>query len=229
VGRANPLKALIVLAAAAALAVFFLSGASRHLTLENFQLHRQSLVAWYETDRARAIALYMGAYVAAAGLSLPVAPLLTVSGAAIFGFWTTLVTVSFASTIGATVAFLLARYLFGEAVRARYGARLERIYEGVRREGAFYLFTLRMIPAVPFFLINIAMALTPIRAWTFYWVSQLGMLAGTAAYVNAGSQVSELRTLSGILSPGVLLSFAILGVLPLAAKRGLASLRKLRK
>ncbi|UWN50747.1 TVP38/TMEM64 family inner membrane protein YdjZ [Alcanivorax sp. ALC70] len=129
---------------------------------------------------------------------------MTLAAGALFGFWVALLLVSFASSMGATLAFLAARFLFKDAVQERFGERLKKINAGVEKDGAFYLFTLRLIPAFPFFVINLVMALTPLKTWTFYWVSQVGMLAGTAVYVNAGTQLGELERLSGLLSPGLL-------------------------
>ena len=131
-----------------------------------------------------------------------------------FGLWQGLLIVSFASTIGATLAFLASRFVLRDWVEARFGQRLADINAGVNREGAFYLFSLRLIPVVPFFLINLLMGLTRMKVWTYYWVSQLGMLAGTAVYVNAGTQLAQLDSLQGILSPTILGSFVLLGVFP---------------
>ena len=144
---------------------------------------------------------------------------MTLIAGAIFGLSVGLVLVSFASTIGASIAFVLARYLFRDLVQRRFESALKPINEGVEKEGAFYLFALRLVPAVPFFAINVGMGLTPIRLWTFYWVSQLGMLAGTAVYVNAGQQLGQLESLSGIVSPMLIGSFVLLGLFPLIAKK----------
>jgi uncharacterized membrane protein YdjX (TVP38/TMEM64 family) len=152
-------------------------------------------------------ALAFGLYVLVVALSLPFAVWLTLGIGALFGFWAGLVIVSFASTIGATLAFLAARYLLRDWVQARFGDRLAGINRGLERDGPFYLFTLRLIPVVPFFAVNLLMGLTPIRARTFYWVSQLGMLAGTAVFVNAGTQLAQIDSLSGILSPALLAVF----------------------
>ena len=136
--------------------------------------------------------------------------------------------VSFASTIGATLAFLLARYLLRDAVQRRFEKQLGPINEGVRKDGAFYLFALRLVPAFPFFAINLAMGLTPLRVWTFFWVSQVGMLAGTVVFVNAGQQLGQLETLAGILSPTLILSFALLGLFPLIAKKAVDYVKQRR-
>ncbi|MBS0336588.1 MAG: FAD-dependent oxidoreductase, partial [Proteobacteria bacterium] len=164
---------------------------------------------------------FFATYVAVTGLSLPGAVIMTLAAGAIFGLvWGTLI-VSFASSLGATLAFLAARFLLRDWVQARFGRQLAPVNEGVAKDGAQYLFTLRLIPAVPFFVINLAMGLTPLRTWTFYWVSQAGMLAGTLVYVNAGTQLAQLQSLSGILSPGLVGAFVLLGVFPLIAGKAL--------
>lgn len=161
-------------------------------------------------------------YVVLTGLSVPGAALLTLVGGALFGLVEGLLIVSFASATGATLAFLMARFVLRDWVQEHFGRRLTALNRGVEKDGAFYLFALRLVPAFPFFVINLAMALTPMRARTFYWVSQLGMLAGTVVYVNAGTQLGQLQSLAGIVSPGVIGSFVLLGVFPLIARRGLA-------
>lgn len=195
------------------------SDLQRYLTLE-FLKTQQAVIESYRSEHPGfAVALYMLIYIAVTGLSLPGATILTLAGGGLFGLGSGLLIVSFASTIGATLAFLAARFLFRDAVKTRFGARLAVIDEGVQRDGPFYLFTLRLVPLFPFFMINLAMGLTGIRTWIFYWVSQIGMLGGTAVYVNAGTQLAQLDTLSGILSPIMLGSFALLGLFPLSAKK----------
>jgi uncharacterized membrane protein YdjX (TVP38/TMEM64 family) len=215
----------LVLALAAA---FFGFGLNRYLTLDFLKQSREALGAAYAAAPARFLAGYFVLYVLVAALSLPGATVLTLGGGALFGFWTTLVVVSFASTIGATAACALARTLFREAIAKRLTGKLKAIDEGIRREGAFYLFTLRLIPLFPFFVVNAAMGLTAMPLRTFYAVSQLGMLPGTAVYVNAGAQLGRLTSLSGIVSPELLVSFALLGLFPLAAKRVVALVRTRR-
>lgn len=170
--------------------------------------------------------IYLLGYVLVTALSLPGAVLMTLAGGALFGFGWGLLLISFASTLGATLAFLTARFLFADWVEQRFGRRLETLNRGIEKEGAFYLFTLRLVPIVPFFLINLGMGLTRIRVWTFYWVSQVGMLAGTAVYVNAGTQLAQLDSLQGIVSPSLLLSFALLGVFPLIANKLITVLKQ---
>ncbi len=158
-------------------------------------------------------------YVAVTGLSLPGAAIMTLAAGAIFGLLWGTVIVSFASTLGATLAFLVSRFVLRDMVQAKFGDKLKAINAGIEKDGAFYLFTLRLVPAFPFFVINLAMGLTPIRTGTFYWVSQVGMLAGTIVYVNAGTQIARIETLAGILSPTLIASFTLLGIFPLLAKK----------
>ncbi|MGW8312974.1 MAG: FAD-dependent oxidoreductase, partial [Desulfuromonadales bacterium] len=163
--------------------------------------------------------IYFVIYVVVTALSLPGATVMTLAGGALLGFWTALVTVSFASTIGATLAFLASRFLLRDWVQAKFGDKLKAVNQGIRREGSFYLFTLRLVPLFPFFVINLVMGLTPMRTLVYYGVSQLGMLPGTAVYVNAGTQLGQIESAAGILSPGLLVSFVLLGIFPLLAKR----------
>ncbi len=173
-------------------------------------------------------AAFFAVYVAVTALSLPLAVWMTLAAGALFGFWWGLVLVSFASTIGATLAFLAARFLLRDWVRARMGPRADTIDRGLRRDGPFYLFTLRLIPMVPFFAVNLLMGLTPMPALTFFAVSQAGMLAGTAVYINAGTQLAALDSLGGILSLPLLLSFALLGLFPWIARMFLSLLKRRR-
>lgn len=196
--------------------------------LDMLRGHVVDLQAW-RMERPLLIAvLFFAAYVAVTALSLPLAAWMTLAAGALFGFGTGLLIVSFASTIGATLAFLAARYLLRDWVHERFGSRLDAVDAGIERDGPFYLFTLRLIPVVPFFAINLLMGLTPIRAWIFYVVSQVGMLAGTAVYVNAGTQLAQLDSLSGIVSVPILLSFALLGIFPWIAKFALGLVKRRR-
>jgi pyruvate/2-oxoglutarate dehydrogenase complex dihydrolipoamide dehydrogenase (E3) component/uncharacterized membrane protein YdjX (TVP38/TMEM64 family) len=191
----------------------------RFLTLASIKASQAELESWRQTQPLISSAVFFAVYVAVTALSLPGAAVMTLAAGALFGIgWGTLI-VSFASTIGATLAFLASRWLLGGWVQVRFGDRLAAINAGIAKEGGFYLFTLRLVPAVPFFVINLAMGLTPIRTRTFYWVSQLGMLAGTLVYVNAGTQLARIDSLSGIVSPGLLGSLALLGLLPLATRK----------
>lgn len=218
---------LVLLAGVAMLiALFFYFGLQSYLNLEFLQSQRSLAVGLYEASPLRVAMLFMALYIAVTGLSLPGAAILTLAAGAVFGLAAGVVVVSFASTIGATLAFLLARYLFREPVQKRFEKVLAPVNRGVEREGAFYLFALRVLPAFPFFAINLAMGLTPIRVWTFYWVSQVGMLAGTVVYVNAGKELGRLESLAGILSPALILSFILLGIFPLLAKKALEYIRR---
>jgi uncharacterized membrane protein YdjX (TVP38/TMEM64 family) len=198
---------------------FFAFDIQRFFTLETLKTQQDSIVGFKTAHPFLASALYGILYVAVTGLSLPGATVMTLAGGAVFGLLWGTVLVSFASSMGATLAFLAARFLFRDAVKARFGERLKAIDEGVARDGWLYLFTLRLVPVFPFFVINLAMGLTAINTRTFYWVSQVGMLAGTIVYVNTGTQLAKLESLSGILSPGLLLSFALLGIFPLLARK----------
>ncbi len=207
----------------AAIAAFFVFDLKQYLTLEFFRASRAAIDAHYAAHPLATIAIYFCFYVAVAALSLPGAAIMTVACGAIFGLAVGTIVVSFASSIGATLAFLAARFLLRDWVQSRFGERLAAINEGVAREGAFYLFALRLVPLFPFWLVNLAMALTPIRAPTFYWVSQLGMLPGTIVFVYAGAELGEFR-----LSVGLVFAFALLGIFPLAAKRALAAIASRR-
>lgn len=222
-----PRLALLILILAL-LAAFWAFGLDRYLSLGTLQASRAALLAYTGRHPWLAPLQYLGLYVAVTGLSLPGAAVLTLAGGALFGFLEGTLLVSFASSIGALLAFGLARALLRDSVRQRFGAKLAAIEQGFVREGPFYLFALRLVPLFPFFLVNLVTGLLPMRAWTFYWVSQLGMLPGTLAYVNAGTQLARLSSMRDILAPGVLLSFVALGILPLLARKVLAGLRQRR-
>ena len=221
-------KLLLLFAIAAAVGLFFALDLGHYLSLDWLKAQQAAIAAYRADHPLAAVAAYFALYVAVTALSLPGAALMTLAGGAVFGLlWGTLI-VSFASSIGATLAFLASRFLLRDWVMARFGRRLEAIDAGVRKEGAFYLFTLRLVPVFPFFLVNLLLGLTAMKARAFYWVSQLGMLAGTAVYVNAGTQLARIDSLAGIVSPGLLLSFALLGVFPLIANRIVESVRARR-
>jgi pyruvate/2-oxoglutarate dehydrogenase complex dihydrolipoamide dehydrogenase (E3) component/uncharacterized membrane protein YdjX (TVP38/TMEM64 family) len=208
---------LVVLGAL--LALFFGLDLGRFLSLAAVKSSQADLQAWRAGQPLAAALIFFAGYVAVAALSLPGAAVMTLAAGALFGLgWGTLI-VSFASSIGATLAFLAARWLLGGWVQSRFGDRLATLNAGIAKEGGFYLFTLRLVPVLPFFVINLAMGVTTLRTWTFYWVSQLGMLAGTLVYVNAGTQLARIESLSGIVSLGVLGSLVLLGVFPLVAKK----------
>ena len=216
-GKRWGLLAVLVLAVVA----FFALGLNRYLSLEFIKSQQGQLESWRAANPLVAALTFFGIYIAVTALSLPGATLLTLAAGAIFGLgWGSLIA-SFAASIGATLAFLISRVMLRDWVQARFGERLAAINDGVRKDGAFYLFTLRVVPLLPFFLINLAMGLTHIRVLTFYWVSQLGMLLGTIVYVNAGIQLAHIDKLADVASPGVLASLALLGLFPLIAKKGI--------
>jgi pyruvate/2-oxoglutarate dehydrogenase complex dihydrolipoamide dehydrogenase (E3) component/uncharacterized membrane protein YdjX (TVP38/TMEM64 family) len=210
---------VLVAVIALAVAAYFYFDLGRFLSLDALKAQREALAAQVGVHLAVAIAAYMGVYIVVTALSLPGAAVLTLAGGALFGLWIGLVVVSFASSIGATLAFLAARFLFRDTVRSRYGERLAAIDRGVKRDGGFYLFTLRLVPVFPFFLINLLMGLTPIAVGTFYVVSQLGMLPGTVVFVYAGTQLARIQSLGDVLSPGLIAAFVALGLLPLLMRK----------
>ncbi len=221
-------KIVVILMILAAVAAYWFLGLNKYLTLEGIKEVQVQLEGWRQGAPLLAGLGFFCIYVVVTALSLPGATVLTLVAGAIFGLVTGTVIVSFASTIGATLAFLASRFILRDSVQNRFGSRLKTINQGVEREGAFYLFTLRLVPVFPFFLINLLMGLTPIPIRTFYLVSQIGMLAGTIVYVNAGTQLAAINNLSGILSPNILVSFAILGIFPLAARKFIDRLKRLR-
>ncbi|WP_100636773.1 FAD-dependent oxidoreductase [Marinomonas sp. ef1] len=210
--------ALLVLIAALATGFFYFD-LNQLLTLDGLKSGLTQFDAWRDESPLLVGGAFLLLYVIVTALSLPGAVIMTLAAGALFGLLWGTVIVSFASSIGATLAFLVSRYLLQDMVQSRFGGRLKAFNEGIAREGAFYLFTLRLVPIFPFFLINLLMGLTAFRAFTFYWVSQVGMFVGTLVYVNAGTQLGQLESLSGILSPSLLLSFVLLGVFPLIAKK----------
>ncbi len=212
-------KILLIATIILLIVAFFGFDLHHFLTLEYLKDRQQAFAGFYTANRLLTVAIYFVLYVAVTALSLPGAAVMTLAGGALLGFWTALVTVSFASSIGATLAFLASRFLLRDWVQGKFGDKLKAINAGVEREGSFYLFTLRLVPLFPFFVINLVMGLTPMRTLAYYWVSQIGMLPGTAVYVNAGTQLGQIESAAGILSPGILISFVLLGIFPLIAKR----------
>ena len=198
----------------------------RFIGFEQLKAHQAELTAWRLQQPLTAAALYFAGYVLATALSVPGALIITLAGGAVFGLGWGLLIVSFASTLGATLAFWVSRFLLRDWVESRWGERLAEIQAGVDKEGAYYLLTLRLMPVVPFFLINLLMGLTRMKTWTYYWVSQVGMLAGTAVVVNAGTQLAQLDSAQGIFSPMLLGSLLLLSVFPLLARRVVHALQK---
>jgi pyruvate/2-oxoglutarate dehydrogenase complex dihydrolipoamide dehydrogenase (E3) component/uncharacterized membrane protein YdjX (TVP38/TMEM64 family) len=219
-------RLLLILLIITLISIWFIFDLGQFLTLDYFRGQQASIEAWKSENPLTAAALYAATYITVAALSLPGAAILTLVGGAIFGLLWGTVIVSFASTIGATLAFFVSRFLLQNWVQQRFGNKLKTINEGIKKEGAFYLFTLRLVPLFPFFIINLLMGLTPVRAVTFYWVSQVGMLAATLVYVNAGTQLAQIESLQGILSPELLFSFILLGLFPLLAKKILTQIKQ---
>jgi uncharacterized membrane protein YdjX (TVP38/TMEM64 family) len=199
--------------------VFYVFDLGRYFTLSYLKASKEAFAGLYTQHRVLVIGIYMLTYIVSTALSLPGAAVLTLGGGALFGVIVGTVIVSFASTIGATLACFFARFLFRDWVQNKFGDRLETVNRGIETEGSFYLFTLRLIPVFPFFVINLVMGLTKMPLVTFYWVSQVGMLAGTIVYVNAGKELAKIDSLSGIMSPSLIISFVILGIFPLTVKK----------
>jgi len=212
-------RALLILLILAAIVSFFAFDLERFLTLESLQQSQHDFVSLNTESPWMVAAVFFALYVLATALSLPGALILTLAGGALFGLAVGTLLVSFASAIGATLAFLASRFVLRDSVQRRFGDKFKALNDGVERDGALYLFSLRLVPLFPFFLINLLMGLTPMRAFTFYWVSQVGMFAATLVFVNAGTQLAQIHSLSGILSPSLLFSFVLLGVFPLIAKK----------
>jgi dihydrolipoamide dehydrogenase len=216
-------RILILAGLASAIAAFFVFDLSQYLSLDFFKESRAGIDAYYAEHPLQTAGIFVLVYVSVTALSMPGATIMGLVAGAIFGTVTGTILVSFASTIGATLAFLVARFLLHDWMQARFGERLKPINDGVAREGAFYLFALRLVPIFPFWLINLAMALTPMRTWTFYWVSQFGMLAGTIVFVYAGTQLGQFE-----VSGGLIFAFVLLGLFPLVAKKVLARIKARR-
>ena len=213
-------KKFIILALAVAIVAAFIGfDLGQYLTLDSLKSRQAELNDWVVSQPMLAGLVFAAGYVVVTALSLPGAVILTLAGGALFGLGWGLLLVSFASSIGATLAFLISRTVLRDWVLQRFGKNLQALNDGIEREGGFYLFTLRLVPVFPFFVINLVMGLTPIKTRTFYWVSQLGMLPGTAVFVNAGTQLAQIETLGGLLSPALIGSFALLGIFPLIAKK----------
>lgn len=221
--QASTLKRLIIVAVIIGLITcYFIFDLGQYLSLAYLKASREQFQVLYAEHTLAVLGAYFLLYVTATALALPAATVITLAGGALFGLATGIVVVSFASSIGAAVAFMVSRYVLRDWVQGRFGDKLERINKGIEQDGAFYLFTLRLIPVFPFFVINTVIALTPMRLVTYYWVSQVGMFPATIVYVNAGKELGQIDSLSGLLSPSLILSFAVLGVFPLIMKKALA-------
>ena len=221
------MKKLIIVGIIMILVILFkVFGLGQYLTLDYLKAQQAAFTSLYNARPVFIVAVYMLIYILVTALSLPGAAVMTLAGGAMFGLFTGTIVVSFSSTIGATLACLVARYLLRDVVQEKFGDKLININEGMEKEGGFYLFSLRLVPIFPFFVVNLVMGLTSIPLRTYFWVSQLGMLPGTIVYVNAGKELAKIDSLSGILSPGLLISFILLGMLPIIAKKLLAILRQ---
>ena len=211
-------KATLVLVLLGAIVAYFVFDLGQILSLENFKASQADIVAAKDANPLLYISGFFLLYVAVTGLSIPGAAIMTLIAGALFGVLIGTIIVSFASTLGATLAFLSARFVLRDWVQGKFGERLRAIDEGLEKDGAFYLFTLRLIPVFPFFVINLLMGLTRIKTRTFFWVSQLGMLPATIVFVNAGTQISRIESTAGLLSPTLIASFVALALFPWAAK-----------
>lgn len=212
-------KTLLIAALLSAIAAFFIFDLQQYFSLDYIKAQQDAFAAHYAANTVSTLLIFFVIYLAVTALSLPGAAIMTVLAGALFGLVTGVIMVSFASTLGATLAFLVSRYVLRDSLRVRYPDKLQAINAGIAKEGALYLFALRLVPLFPFFLINLLMGITNFRTRTFYWVSQLGMLAGTVVYVYAGTQLAQLDSLAGVLSPGIIVAFVLLGTFPLVAKK----------
>jgi uncharacterized membrane protein YdjX (TVP38/TMEM64 family) len=221
-------KAVLALVLIGAIAAYFAFDLGQYLSLENFKASQAEIVAAKDANPALYIAGFFLLYVAVTGLSIPGAAIMSLVAGALFGVVLGTLIVSFASTMGATLAFLSSRYLLRDWVQGKFGERLRAVDDGLEKDGAFYLFTLRLIPVFPFFVINLLMGLTRIKTGTFFWVSQIGMLPATIVFVNAGTQISRIESTAGLLSPTLIASFVALAFFPWAAKGIVAVVKRSR-
>ncbi len=221
-------KIIIVLVIICLIAAFKIFNLGDYLTLSYIKESQERFTILYSEHRVAVIASFMGIYILVTSLSLPGAAVMTIAAGALFGLILGTVIVSFASTIGATLACFVSRFVLRDWIQGKFGDKLKKVNEGIEKEGALYLFTVRLIPIFPFWLINLVMGLTKMPLKTFGWVSQVGMLAGTAVYVNAGKELAKIESLSGIFSLGLIFSFVLLGLFPIMAKK-LLELYKKRK
>ena len=221
-------KAILVLVLISAIAAYFVFDLGQTLSLESFKASQADIVAAKDANPVLYMTGFFVLYIAVTGLSIPGAAIMSLVAGALFGVVVGTIIVSFASTIGATLAFLSARFVLRDWVQGKFGERLRAIDDGLEKDGAFYLFTLRLIPVFPFFVINLLMGLTRIKTRTFFWVSQLGMLPATVVFVNAGTQISRIDSTAGLLSPTLIASFVALAFFPWAAKGIVALVKRSR-
>jgi uncharacterized membrane protein YdjX (TVP38/TMEM64 family) len=224
----NKTRWIVLSVVAALIAAFFVFDLGRFFSLEQLRASKSALDGYRDAHPVLASAAFFLTYVTVTALSVPGAAILTLAGGAIFGLLWGLLLVSFASSIGATLAFLTSRFLLHDAIQQRFGDKLKAINAGVRRDGAFYLFTLRLIPVFPFFIVNLVMGLTPIKARTFYWASQVGMLPLTAVFVNAGTELAKIEKIKDIVSPTLLVSLVLIGLFPLIARKAVEKINARR-
>jgi len=222
-------KIIIVLIVIGLIIAFRAFHLGDYLTLAYVKESQKHFTMLYEENKALVISVYIAIYLLVTSLSLPGAAVLGLAAGSLFGLLTGTIVVSFASSIGATLACAVSRFILRDWVQKKFGDRLKTVNEGIEKEGAFYLFTLRLIPVFPFWLINMIMGLTKMPLKTYYWVSQIGMLPGTIVFVNAGKEIAKIDSLSGILSPGLIFSFVLLGLFPIATKKILAFYNQRRK
>ena len=227
-GLATAGKLVLLVVVVGLVGIFFAFDLGQYASLDYLKSIHQDVVDRVHDQPVWSSLIYFVGYVLVTGLSLPGAAVMTLAGGAVFGLVWGLVLVSFASSLGATIAMLIARTLLGDWVQQKYGEQLRSINAGLEKDGAFYLFSLRMVPLFPFFVINLVMGLTPLPAWRFYWVSQLGMLAGTVVFVFAGTQLAEVDSLSDVLSPGLIIAFSLLGLFPLLARKTMEAVSRAR-
>ncbi|MEW6587201.1 MAG: TVP38/TMEM64 family protein [Nitrospirota bacterium] len=226
--KKNTRKIAVLVAVSCLIILFWAFDLRQYLTLSYIKESLDRFEMLYSHHPAAVIAAYMAIYILATSLSLPGAAVLTIAGGALFGLWTGTLVVSFASTTGATLACAVSRFILRDWVQNKFSQRLSKVNEGIAREGIFYLFTLRLIPVFPFWMINLLMGLTKMPLFKFYLVSQVGMLPGTLVYVNAGREIARIESLKGILSPGLILSFVLIGIFPIAAKKVVSYFRERR-
>jgi uncharacterized membrane protein YdjX (TVP38/TMEM64 family) len=212
-------KLIIIFILLVLVSCFFYFDVSYFLTIEYLKENKDIFSDYFNNNKVKTIIIFFIFYIIMTTISFPGATILTLAGGAIFGFWTGFIIISFASSIGATFSFLLSRYFFRDHIQNKFSEKLSLLNKGIEREGAFYLFSLRLIPIFPFFMINVLMGLTPISIIKYYIISQLGMIFGTLIYVNAGVQLSQVDSISSIMSPGLVSSFVLLGLLPILAKK----------
>ena len=227
--KISKLKLFLVFVVLAVFSCFFYFDLGQYLSFEFVKSQKQALSDFYSAQPLLTIATFFAIYVISTGFSLPGATILTLASGYIFGWLVGVVIVSFASVLGASLAFLFSRFLFRDWIQNKFGSKLKVINDGIKKDGNFYLFSIRLIPAFPFFVVNLVMGLTPIKLFSFFWVSQLGMLPATIVYVNVGTQLSKLETLKGIVSPQIILSFLALAAFPWCMKVAMKFISKKRR